>query len=227
MNRIVDRRTFLKAGVLLGGTAALAGMAGCASQERASSASSVAASSDGSIAESAAVSAQDAGSSAVPAHAGAESIAVVYFSCTGNTQAVADEIAQAVQVAPQEIVPAQPYAPDDLDYNADCRANAEQNEGTARPALGNPVPDVSGADVIYLGYPIWWGKAPRIILTFLEQANTSGKTIIPFCTSGGSGIEGSLPEIEAAAPNAVVEDARRFSQGASQADVDAWVADAA
>lgn len=221
MKRILDRRTFLKAGLLLGGTAALVGMSGCAPQGQAPPASS---SLEEVASDNGAANIHDPDPVAASTSAG--SAAVVYFSCTGNTKAVADEIAQVANTVPHEIVPAVPYTTEDLDYNADCRANAEQSQGTLRPELGSPASDVSGADVIYLGYPIWWGKAPRIILSFLEQADTQGKTIIPFCTSGGSSIEGSVSEIEAAAPDATVKDARRFSRYVSQADIDAWMVSA-
>ncbi len=94
----------------------------------------------------------------------------------------------------------------------------------ARPAIAAPVPNVADANTIYLGYPIWWGTAPRIILTFLDTADTAGKTIIPFCTSGSSSISGSIAELHAAAPEANWKEGRRFSASASQQEVDAWVA---
>lgn len=122
------------------------------------------------------------------------------------------------------IQPEQPYTSADLDYNSDCRANTEQNDAAARPAIAAPVPNVADANTIYLGYPIWWGKAPRIILTFLDGADTAGKTIIPFCTSGSSPISGSIAEIQAAAPSASWKEGRRFSASASQQEIDSWVA---
>lgn len=152
-----------------------------------------------------------------------ENSAVVFFSCTGNTEAVAEKIAAATGGSPMRIEPADPYTPSDLDYNSDCRANSEQNSGSTRPALAAPVPDVAAYDTIYLGYPIWWGAAPRIILTYLEGTDLAGKTIIPFCTSGSSPISGSIAEIRQAAPGANVLDGRRFSASASQQEIDSWV----
>lgn len=164
-------------------------------------------------------------SSAKAASASTTGAAVVYFSCTGNTEAVAEKIAGAVGGTLMRIEPAQPYTSADLDYNSDCRANIEQNDASARPAIAAPMPDVSGYGTVYLGYPIWWGTAPKIILTFLEGTDFDGKTIIPFCTSGGSGIAGSVSDIETAAPNANWLDGERFPSSVSQSEVDSWIAD--
>ncbi len=148
---------------------------------------------------------------------------VVYFSCTGNTESIAEKIAAAADATLLRIEPAEPYSPADLDYNSDCRANAEQDSGSARPAMAEPAPDISGYNTIYLGYPIWWGKVPRIILTFLENTDLAGKTIIPFCTSGSSPISGSIAEITQAAPDASVLEGKRFSAGATQQEIASWV----
>jgi len=92
---------------------------------------------------------------------------VVYFSATGNTKAVAEKIAELTGADIYEIVPAEPYTADDLDYNvSDCRANREMNDASARPAIGSDSIDVSGYDTVMIGYPIWWGTMPRIINTF-------------------------------------------------------------
>lgn len=149
--------------------------------------------------------------------------AVVYFSCTGNTRAVAEKIAGIIGAAPAQITAAEPYTAADLDYNGDCRANAEQqNDPSIRPALG-AAPDVTDADTVYLGYPIWWGKVPRVILTYVEGGALAGKTVVPFCTSGSSGIEGSIAELEAADPSATWESGRRFGSSVSEADLAAWI----
>lgn len=151
------------------------------------------------------------------------STAVVFFSCTGNTEAVAEKIAAATDGALLRIEPAEPYTSADLDYNSDCRANTEQNSASARPEIAAPVPDVASYDTVYLGYPIWWGTAPRIILTFLDETDMAGKTIVPFCTSGSSGISESIAEVKQAAPGANVLDGERFSAGVSQQEIDSWV----
>lgn len=152
------------------------------------------------------------------------STAVVFFSVTGNTEAVANKVAQATNAPLLRVLPAEPYTSADIDYNSDCRANREQDGVTDRPALDASAPDVSGYDTIYLGYPIWWGKVPRVMLTFLESVDLSGKTVIPFCTSGSSSISGSLDEVHAAAPSANWQDGQRFDSGVSQTDIDSWVA---
>ena len=114
---------------------------------------------------------------------------VVYFSVTGNTKALAETIAETTGADIVEIVPETPYTSEDINYSNDsCRANREQNDDSARPAIANKIENINDYDTIYLGYPIWWGTMPKIINTFLESYDLSGKTIMPFCTSGGSGI---------------------------------------
>ncbi len=149
-------------------------------------------------------------------------ILVAYFSATGNTEGVAEKIATLTGGERYEIVPAVPYTAADLDYGSSCRANDEQNDPHARPPISGSV-TVDGYDTIYLGYPIWWGKAPKIIYTFLESQSFAGKTIVPFCTSGSSGIEASLPDLKAIASGATWLAGKRFSAGASQTDVRAWL----
>ena len=109
---------------------------------------------------------------------------VVYFSATGNTKAVAEEITCLTGADLYEIVPADPYTDEDLNYNNnDCRANQEMNDASARPVIGSEAMDVSSYDTMFIGYPIWWGTMPRIINTFLDTYDLSGKTVLPFCTS--------------------------------------------
>lgn len=145
-------------------------------------------------------------------------ILVAYFSATGNTRPVAERVAELTGGDLFEIVPAQPYTSADLNYNTDCRANAEQNDPDARPAIANAVADMEGYDAVLIGYPIWWGRAPKIIHTFLETYDLSGKTIATFCTSGGSGHEDTT--IRGYEPDATWLEGRRFS-GTSQ--VESWV----
>ena len=219
------RRDFLKLGCLSVVGAASLGTIGCSSPQSANS-SDVSGSQDeegSDMTDSSSTAASAAGGSSANGTSSGDA-AVVFFSCTGNTEAVAEKIAAATDGTLMRIDPAEPYGPADLDYNSDCRANAEQNSGSARPAIAAPIPDIAAYDTIYLGYPIWWGKAPRVILTFLEEANTAGKIIVPFCTSGSSPISGSIAEIEQAAPSANVLDGRRFSASASQQEIDSWVA---
>ena len=112
--------------------------------------------------------------------------AVIYFSATGNTKALAEKIAAETNSDLIEIAPEEVYTSEDLNYNnSDCRANKEQNDDSARPAISNKIENMADYDTIYLGYPIWWGTMPKIINTFLDTYDLSGKTVMPFCTSGG------------------------------------------
>ena len=150
---------------------------------------------------------------------------VVYFSATGNTKAVAEEISRLTGADLYEIVPADPYTDADLNYNNnDCRANQEMNDTSARPAIGSGVIDVSPYDIVFVGYPIWWGTMPRIINTFLDTYDLSGKTVLPFCTSGSSGITQSVSDFRAAEPGADVRDGLRAS-GANDSSIENWIAD--
>ncbi len=143
---------------------------------------------------------------------------VAYFSATGNTRPVAEKVAEVTGGDLFEIVPAQPYTAADLNYNTDCRANAEQNDPNARPAIAGTVENMEQYDAVFIGYPIWWGRAPKIIHTFLETYDLSGKTVAAFCTSGSSPHEDAT--LRGYEPDAVWLEGRRFS-GASQ--VEDWV----
>ncbi len=168
--------------------------------------------------------APDSGSADVPQtdNADAKSV-VVYFSVTGNTKKGAEHIAEATGSDIYEIVPKEPYSDDDIDYSNDnCRANKEMNDDSARPEIGGETLDLSGYDTVYLGYPIWWGTMPKIINTFLDKYDLGGKTVMPFCTSGGSGISTSVSAIRNEEPNADVRDGLRVS-GSGDSSVDAWI----
>ena len=145
-------------------------------------------------------------------------VLVAYFSATGNTRPVAEKVAEVSGGDLFEIVPAEPYTAEDLNYTTDCRANAEQNDPTARPAIQNAVENMGQYDAVLIGYPIWHGRAPKIIHTFLETYDLSGKTIATFCTSGGSGHEDAT--LRGYEPDATWLEGRRFS-GTSQ--VESWV----
>lgn len=150
-------------------------------------------------------------------------VLVAYFSATGHTKTIAEYLQTALDADLYEIVPQEPYTADDLDYNTDgCRANREQNDDSARPAISGGVEDMAGYDVVFIGYPIWWGQALKIVYTFLESYDFSGKIIVPFCTSGGSGIDGSLSGLQALTPDADWLTGQRFSSGTSAADVQSW-----
>ncbi len=153
----------------------------------------------------------------------ASNVLVAYFSCTNTTEAIAKHIEAETKGAHYEIVPEVPYTVDDLKYYTGGRADKEQADPNARPAIGDEVEDMEKYDVIFLGYPIWHGEAPRIIYTFLESYDFSGKTIIPFCTSHSSGIGSSDTNLHWLAPNAEWVSGRRFSSGTSQDTVAEWI----
>lgn len=149
---------------------------------------------------------------------------VVYFSCTNTTKGIAERIAAIIGGTTFRIEPEEPYTSADLDYNnPSSRANREQNDPSARPAIANTLEGLENYDVVFLGYPIWWGDAPKIISTFLECYDLSGKTIVPFCTSHSSGIGSSDTDLHPLAPQAVWKDGRRFGGSESEEAVREWI----
>ena len=122
---------------------------------------------------------------------------VVYFSATGTTKGVAEKIAEAANADIYEIVPQEKYSDADLDWHDEkSRTTIEMNDPDARPKIEGDIPDLSGYKRVYIGYPIWWGDAPRIMSTFVESVKLDGKTVVAFCTSGGSGIGSSGKNLE-------------------------------
>lgn len=143
---------------------------------------------------------------------------VLYFSATGTTKKVADKIATKSNSDIIEIIPKEEYKSEDLNYNSDCRANREQRDSKARPEIKNKI-DISKYDTIYLGYPIWWGTNPKIILTLLDTYDFSNKTIIPFCTSGSTGISGSVNDLRNYNSKLNIKDGKRFSSSTSDEEI--------
>lgn len=138
-------------------------------------------------------------------------IAVVYFSATGTTKAVAETLAEENAADLYEIIPADTYTDADLKYTDDnCRANKEQNDPDVRPEISNDLSATTQYDTIYLGYPIWWGTAPRIIQTYLEQYDLGDAEIHTFCTSGSSGVEKSLSDLRGYFPSLNIVDGKRM-----------------
>lgn len=149
---------------------------------------------------------------------------VVYFSCTNTTKGVAEQVASLTGSDTHRIEPKETYTSADLDYNnSSSRANREQNDPSARPAIASSLESLSDYDVIFLGYPIWWGKAPKIIHTFLESYDFAGKTIVPFCTSHSSGIGSSDTDLHPLASQAEWKPGRRFGGGTSENDIRSWI----
>ena len=153
----------------------------------------------------------------------ADKILVAYFSCTGHTKQAAAEVAEILNADIFEIVPAQPYTPEDLDYNIeDCRANLEQKDSAARPEIKNKIENIAQYKTIVIAYPIWWHAEPRIIDTFVESYDLSGKVIVPVCTSGGSEIETSVKNLQDMCKGAEVKQGKRLGI-ISKDEVKAWL----
>ena len=151
-------------------------------------------------------------------------VLVAYFSATGTTKGVAEKIAAVTGGDLYEILAAEPYTDDDLNYNdRSSRSTSEQNDKNARPEIGSEDISLEGYTTIYLGFPIWWGEEPRILDTCVEKYSFEGITVIPFCTSGGSGIGRSGPNMEALAGTGTWREGKRFSGNVSEADLQSWI----
>jgi len=150
-------------------------------------------------------------------------ILVAYFSATGTTAKVAEKLADATAGELHAIVPAQPYTASDLDWNdSSSRSSKETNNPSVRPAIGGKAFSTDRFDVVFLGYPIWWDMAPRIINTFIESHNLEGKTIIPFATSGSSGISNSIKVLKETYPHLQWKEGKLLNH-ASDNDIRKWV----
>ena len=131
---------------------------------------------------------------------------VAYFSASGVTAKAAEKIAEAIGADLYEIRPQLPYTAKDLDWmNRNSRSSVEMNDPASRPAIAQSLDNMAQYDTILVGFPIWWYVEPRIIDTFLESYDFSGKTMIPFATAGGSGIEKAQQSLQAHCPKAVWE----------------------
>lgn len=148
---------------------------------------------------------------------------VVYFSATGRTKKVAENLAKAVSGDLFEIVPKQKYTDEDLDWtNPKSRSSVEMNNLSYRPEILNKLNNIKEYDSIFLGFPIWWYREPTIIDTFLEQYDFSNRKIIPFATSGGSGMGSISKNIKQLVNNFIVEDGKRFSINADEKELKDW-----
>lgn len=147
-----------------------------------------------------------------PAAGGHANVLVACFSCTGNTEGVAELIAEKTGGTLFEIVPEVPYTDADLNYNnSDSRANREQNDENARPAIANEVENMVSYDAVFIGHPIWWGDAPRIVQTFLESYDFSGKRVYTFSTSGSSSGSGAFNGLARKYPDIGLADNLHFT----------------
>lgn len=151
-------------------------------------------------------------------------VLIAYFSATGRTKNVAETISEVTGGNLYEIVPTTPYSQQDLNYNNNnSRANIEQGDPNSRPSINGTVEAMDEYDVVFIGYPIWHGQAPRIISTFIESYDFSGKKIIPFCTSSSSGIGSSDTNLHSLASDAEWLAGRRLSSNVTREDVTSWL----
>ena len=151
-------------------------------------------------------------------------VLVAYFSTGGNTRRVAKALATAAGADLYEIKPVQPYSHADLNWmDKKSRSTIEMNDPSSRPEIVGPLPDVSGYDTILLGFPVWWYTCPAIIRTFLEGLDLHGKKLVPFATSGGSGLGDTAEHLKQYAPGAEVLPGRMMNGRINPDDLKAWV----
>lgn len=149
---------------------------------------------------------------------------VAYFSASGVTARLAETIAKAADADLYEIDPKVPYTSADLNWNnSGSRSSIEMNDKASRPEIVGAVEDMGQYDTVFVGFPIWWYEAPRIIHTFLESYDFSGKTVVPFATSGGSGMGSTSDILQKVCPAAKVLPGKRMSVTASEAQIKKWM----
>lgn len=148
---------------------------------------------------------------------------VAYFSASGTTAKVAKKMAEAIGADLFEIKPETPYTGADLNWqNKNSRSSVEMNDRSSRPAIAVKAADMPQYDVVFVGFPVWWYREPSIIDTFMESYDFAGKTVIPFATSGGSGLGDSAANMQKLAKGAKVVNGKRFSGSASAEELKAW-----
>jgi flavodoxin len=149
---------------------------------------------------------------------------VSWFSASGVTKKAAEKLAAAAEADLFEIEPVQPYTRKDLNWmDKKSRSTVEMKDRSCRPAIVK-APDVGPYDVIFVGFPVWWYREPSIIDTFMESGDFTGKTVVPFCTSGGSGLGDTPRNLQALAKGAAVEAGKRFTGRTSADELKAWAA---
>ena len=149
---------------------------------------------------------------------------VAYFSAIGTTKEAAERLAKAAGADLFEIKPTIPYTSADLNWmDKESRSSVEMNDPDSRPEIAETMPNMADYDTVFIGFPIWWYVAPHIIHTFLESCDFSGKTLVPFATSGGSGMGKTVDELRKLCPNADWK-AGKLVNGASDQALAAWAA---
>ena len=148
---------------------------------------------------------------------------VAYFSATGTTARAARRLAEAVGADLYEIRPAVPYTRADLNWSdSKSRSTLEAHDAACRPAIAGEPVDLSGYGTVFVGFPIWWYTAPRIIQSFLESHDFAGKRVVPFATSGGSGLGRTAEALRASCPSAEVLPGRLLNGGSSEGELKKW-----
>lgn len=150
---------------------------------------------------------------------------VAYFSATGTTARAATRLAQAIGADLFEIVPERPYSAADLNWNdRSSRSSVEMANESCRPAIASLVDNMDDYDTVYVGFPVWWYVEPRIVDTFLEAHDLAGKTVVPFATSGGSGLGRAPQRMAELAPGARVAEGRMLNGNPGLDELRGWVA---
>jgi len=148
---------------------------------------------------------------------------VAYFSATGTTKGVAQQLAEVTGADLHEIKPEKPYTDADLDWqDKQSRSTIEMEDKSSRPAITEKLPNMQEYDVIYVGFPIWWYTCPTIINTFMESYDFKGKTVIPFATSGGSSIKKTCEDLKTAYPEVNWKEGKLLNR-ASKSEIEEWI----
>ena len=150
---------------------------------------------------------------------------VAYFSRTGNTKPLAEYAAEYLGATLFEITAKIPYTDEDIAYYTNCRADREQKDESARPEIATAVENMDEYDTVIIAHPIWHGIAPRIISTFLESYDFSGKTLLTFCTSASSPLGQSAKQLQELTPNSTWLESKRFAIGSSREEIEKWLED--
>lgn len=151
-------------------------------------------------------------------------ILVAYFSCTGTTKSAAQKVAQAIGADLYEIKPSKPYTSADLNWNnKSSRSSVEMNNLTSRPAIAEKVNNMAQYEIVFIGYPIWWNLAPTIVNTFIESYDLQGKTVVPFATSGSSGISNSEKALQKSYPQIKWQSGRLLNGHVDKDSLSEWL----
>ena len=151
-------------------------------------------------------------------------VLVAYFSASGVTAKAAAKLAKAAGADLFEIVPEQAYTKADLNWqDKSSRSSVEMNDRSSRPAIKSKVKNMEQYDAVFVGFPVWWYREPSIIDTFMESYDFSGKTVVPFCTSGGSGLGSTSSNLQALAKGAKVIEGKRLSFMTTEGSLKKWV----